>query len=517
MFESWPFTNFHDLNLDWLVGKWKKLEDNLDDIHDSMEAAAASENSAASSATQAAASRIGAASSAAAAANSAESIENSARQIAVNSARIDNLIANAGDSAIPSELVDIRVAYDGVTYTTAGDAVRVQAADAEKRIGVLYNISEKGNFYSEQLALQRKDIQSSNGAIVTNNSYKVSDKIYMDFTKPIWTSGVYSSYVYCYGDSDTYYGRVNIETQNRYILTIYPDTKYIRTVSTLNTSNVMVTYWDYRPDEYVPYMPIEGWIEDSPYIEKVANQAREIRVLTYNMGNFTGAGLTPDTEATKNVYKNTIGNIKPNIAAFQFDVGLMNSRLPSEYIYNNFREKSQHGNRNYDYFGQASDFTYENRTPIDYNEGVAFTHSYFLTIDLNIGDKTVKLIDVHFEWRDNTQRASQINQVLSYAANHEYCIIAGDFNPYDYVNGVRQSTNMTYAEDLQTFIDAGFTPANAGDFGIFNTIADDSIPSDQGPCDNILVKGNMVIKNVDTLERTFMNDHYPLYADIVIY
>ena len=40
--------------------------------------------------------------------------------------RIDGLIANAGNGTVPSELTDMRVALDGQTYATAGQAVREQ-------------------------------------------------------------------------------------------------------------------------------------------------------------------------------------------------------------------------------------------------------------------------------------------------------------------------------------------------------------------------------------------------------
>lgn len=138
MMELWPFTNFHDLNLDWLISKWKKLEDNLDDIHASMDAAAASAAEAAEHEEQADNSRVlashyafQASDSADAAAASAESISDIAGQVAVNTSNISSLVANAGDTDNNAELLDIRVEYTGLIQPTAGEATRAQSEIAQ--------------------------------------------------------------------------------------------------------------------------------------------------------------------------------------------------------------------------------------------------------------------------------------------------------------------------------------------------------------------------------------------------
>ena len=65
--------------------------------------------------------------------------------------RIDNLIANAGNGTVPSELIDMRVGADRVVYRTAGEAVREQfknvLAELEEEI-----LGRKTVSYSEMLA-----------------------------------------------------------------------------------------------------------------------------------------------------------------------------------------------------------------------------------------------------------------------------------------------------------------------------------------------------------------------------
>ena len=49
-------------------------------------------------------------------------------------ARVDNLIANAGNTDDNAELIDIRVGEDGTQYPTAGEAVRGQVSKLKEDI-----------------------------------------------------------------------------------------------------------------------------------------------------------------------------------------------------------------------------------------------------------------------------------------------------------------------------------------------------------------------------------------------
>lgn len=118
LFEHWTYTNFHNLNLDWIISKVRNIDDNVSAAQTSADSAAESAEAAAGYAAEAAES-----------AEAAVTIPEALEQLALTNARLDNLIVDGQQTEGNTELIDIRVGYNGTTYQTAGDAVRTQASD----------------------------------------------------------------------------------------------------------------------------------------------------------------------------------------------------------------------------------------------------------------------------------------------------------------------------------------------------------------------------------------------------
>ena len=137
LFEHWPYTNFHDLNLDWIIKKIKNVEtaeaNTAEYAEAAAESAAASQRSAEASQQSAENSQQSAEASQQSADNSAQSalearttVADTNSQIALLQSRVDNIIPAGTQTEGNTELLDIRVAFNGQAYTSAGDAVRAQ-------------------------------------------------------------------------------------------------------------------------------------------------------------------------------------------------------------------------------------------------------------------------------------------------------------------------------------------------------------------------------------------------------
>ena len=63
--------------------------------------------------------------------------------------------------------------------------------------------------------------------------------------------------------------------------------------------------------------------------------------------------------------------------------------------------------------------------------------------------------------------------------------------------------------------DAGFIVANAGKWGVLNTLPTTEHP-DPVPCDNIIVTPNIKIEDFKVHTAPWMNDHAILYIDVTL-
>lgn len=383
------------------------------------------------------------------------------------------------------------------------------------RIDDISQQSYDANYYNVYKVMMNKDINGSTGKIV-DGAYAVSDKIVMDFTKGITIGGSSYNHAYCYDANDNYLGRVEW-LNNTIIANVKPNTAYFRITCTPSQINDVLcqygdVYGDYKRFNYISEM-IESYNKYQP---------TKIRIASANTGDFSGKDFARGEGSEQ--YRKTLARMKADIVCTQEDVGWYDTEdrhtLPETEIYGMFKYNKRMAEGDYNYHSVMANIPiYKSETKA--YETVQFgdyrcTHRYYQHAVIYIGNKEVHILNIHIEWADKTARASQIEEIIEFASNFERCIIIGDFNPEDYINKVKQSDNLTYAADLAVFANAGFTSANAGYFGVYNTILDDFY-TPIAPFDNILVTDNIKIANIEVFADEWMNDHAYVAADIVVY
>ena len=161
-FLKYPNQNDEILNLDWVIDEFKKVHEELaetklyvdegklyidgklasateqaDFARIYKEAAEASKNAAAISETNAHNSELAAAASAL---EAHDYVANTASQLALLQSRVDNIIPDGTQTEGNTELLDIRVGYNGEVYDSAGDAVRNQVEDLHNELDLFRNI-----------------------------------------------------------------------------------------------------------------------------------------------------------------------------------------------------------------------------------------------------------------------------------------------------------------------------------------------------------------------------------------
>ena len=248
------------------------------------------------------------------------------------------------------------------------------------------------------------------------------------------------------------------------------------------------------------------------------NKAYRTRIATYNIGDFTGDGFEDGSEEGIAAIRGAIKAVGAELWALQEDIpfyGKKNGRVPRKVLYCDHKNYVCRGTWKYNNKAFLCDGAITDAHKVFYTGDMLFHHPWFLDADIELGGRKVHFINIHVDWTDKYVRAEQFRQIIEHANGFERAVIIGDFNPDDCVDMKKLSDRVTYKEDLEPFIEAGYVPANGGSFGVFDTLPCSSRAP--VPCDNIVVSPNIKLEAVKTYTAPWMNDHAILWADIAIY
>ena len=117
-----------------------------------------------------------------------DQMEQTVQDVSVIGGQIDTLIANAGNGTVPSELTDMRVAFDGQQYGTAGKAVREQFGGVNYLLDQV--IYRSKNIFDTSNVLSGCFISNNTGTALVNESFS-SYYFPVDFTQTLSFNSVF--------------------------------------------------------------------------------------------------------------------------------------------------------------------------------------------------------------------------------------------------------------------------------------------------------------------------------------
>ena len=270
-----------------------------------------------------------------------------------------------------------------------------------------------------------------------------------------------------------------------------------------------------------------------------------IRVASFNIGDFTTATESSGndikygsgTQKTLEEYIAVFNRVNADLWGLQEDSEFFfypEKILPYDALYKQILPNYERVfTRSYNGKAFLSDMELRDVKPIDYPPAVtsyapdgtkAYGHPWFLTGKITLGGKEITIVTLHLDWNCKERRAVQLDTLVAFAAEQEYCILIGDFNPENLINGeachdgdsVSPDTKNMYRVDWKRFDDAGLIYANGGAFGTFGTIMTNGAPASPYPWDNIVVTPNIRILHAEAIYEPWMNDHAIVAADLEI-
>ena len=154
MFNEYPYTDYHELNTDWIISKIKNVETaeaNTKQYAEDADAAKVAAEDAKDIAVQAKDDAVEAKDDAVEAKDDAISfLADTKDQLNLLQARVDNIIPDGTQTAGNLELLDIRVGNNGSIYDSAGDAVRGQVQLLQDQLDerIPYDTNDVLKYYS---------------------------------------------------------------------------------------------------------------------------------------------------------------------------------------------------------------------------------------------------------------------------------------------------------------------------------------------------------------------------------
>lgn len=438
-----------------------------------------------------------------------------AESVAMEQQRLDIIISGSTieDGA---EVADIRVGADGLTYDSAGTAVREQFKGAK------YDCEDAANGYTTfapSLFERGGMVFEAGQNIPTGYAYRIRSKAVALAEKDITISTITDGFVvriFRYTDES---GAELVSGVWEYTSELAPVTipagTYFRLaiLRTVEDTNEMANI-----KEFSMVAKMNGEIkteldEMRSLVSSVGSKS--IKFGVYNIGHFAQGQDMSSTTPANRLYEayRAVGCLDADILGVVEDLTYTGGEtsktykyvdtdktVTSEAFYNKLFSHMAMGVTN----GTNVNSVYS-QYPLSEPSIVMFNNAaqnrYFNHVKCTLEGIDFNVIVTHLDWDTTEHRYSQVEQIIKYVNDNELekVIICGDFN------------SSEGDDTFKMFDVAGFNLANQGIFGQYTTFAYNGLTASY---DNIITTSDLKITNVRVHDDIKFSDHYPITATI---
>lgn len=250
-------------------------------------------------------------------------------------------------------------------------------------------------------------------------------------------------------------------------------------------------------------------------IADLSNDAKVYNVLAYNVGNFADGGSHDrysgdDLEGWITSWIQFFGKYSPDICLLSESskyIDNAKTELSESRIYDPLYKCVSIYNPSDSYGAALLTNVFQSNVHSGlYTTRVSSESKYvYTTINLNGVDVFVAVTHLNHTISGQEQqcanaRAAEMAELITFASAYENVIIGGDLN--------------CAMSEMTPFINAGYTLANGGIFGTFNTYSEDNPVY---PLDHILIRGNKLrLKDFQVFKGVTSRDHLATMAKILV-